>query len=180
MALTLKDLCELAEINTEDEESEHIAALLKEPIDRKTTGEAFAKLVGYDPTIMFDQIEMTKILDEFISDNNMSSIRREDIIVEAMDYINEHRFEYQITALSKAIEKVYNNSSEEAIVTVFDAWAADHYKGCKIVYDPDYDEDDDDEIDDEEEIVEELSVIGDDGYVSDSDYDADDDDDDDE
>ena len=40
MALTIKDLCSLAQVNTEDEENQHIAELLKDPIDRKTTGEA--------------------------------------------------------------------------------------------------------------------------------------------
>lgn len=185
MAITIKDLCELAEINSEDEENDHIAVLLKDPIDRRTTGEACVKLLGYDPTVVFDQIEMSKILDEFIRDNNVSSLndKREDIMISAMNYIDNHRYEYQLKALEMAIHDAFDDA-DDTISSVFEAWAEKHYS-VKIAYDPDFDEDD---IEDEDEDEEgETAKIGNDGeeytsYDEDEDEDDafDDDDDDDE
>ena len=199
MALTIKDLCSLAQVNTEDEENQHIAELLKDPIDRKTTGEACVKLLGYDPTVVFDQIEMTKILDEFIADNNLGDVRdkKEQIIINAMDIINENRSTYQITALEDSIAELFDTSE---IPTMFELWAKKHYSSfedfCigkahlnrnselveaaikKIMYDSEFDED---EVDIDEEESPETTEVGNDpeGFTSDEDDDDDFDDDDD-
>lgn len=176
MALTIKDLCSLAQVNTEDEENQHIAELLKDPIDRKTTGEACVKLLGYDPTVVFDQIEMTKILDEFIADNNLGDVRdkKEQIIINAMDIINENRSTYQITALEDSIAELFDTAE---IPTMFELWAKKHYSS-KVMYDSEFDED---EVDIDEEESPETTEVGNDpeGFTSDEDDDDDFDDDDD-
>ena len=179
MALTMKDLCSLAQINTEDDENQHIAEILKEPIDRKTTGEAFAKLVGYDPTIIFDEIEMTKILDEFIKSHGNDDLKanKRCIITEAMDDINSNRSTYQITALEAAIRDIMDDNGTTA--SIFEEWSKKHYS-AKVMYDPDYDEDD--SFDDDDGDSDETVTIGNDSseYTSDDDEDDENDFDDDD
>lgn len=184
MALTIKDLCELAQVNTEDEENQYIADLLKDPIDRKTTGDACVKLFGYDPTIVFDQIEMTKILDEFLKEHSLEDVIRhkESIIVNAMETINSDRSAYQITALETAIREELSDCGDGDVANVFEAWAKKHYS-AKVMYDPDYDEDDtfDDEDEDTEDVTDTVTVGNDSSeYTSDDDEDDEDDDFDDE
>ena len=181
MALTIKDLCELAEINSEDEENEHIAVLLRDPIDRETTGAALEKLLGYDPTSAFDQIEMQKVLEDFIASNDLTSMTDEDkntIMLNAMNYLIDHRYEYQVKALSVAMHEVYVDTDDAQLSSIFDAWAEKHYS-MKIMYDGDYDEDDDDDIEDDED--EDYHSPLDTGFKSDDeeeeDYDSDFDDD---
>lgn len=180
MALTIKDLCELAEIDSEEKENEHIAVLLKDPIDRETTGEALEKLLGYDPTSAFDQIEMQKMLDDFIASNNLGYITDEDkhtIMLNAMNYLMDHRYEYQANALAIAIKESFADTDNEELSSIFDAWAEKHYS-MKIVYDNDYDESESDDDDNDDEV--ELDEIANSGFVSDDDEDDEFDDEDDE
>jgi hypothetical protein len=157
MAITIKDLCELAKVDTEEKENEHIAALLKEPVDRKSTGKALSTLLGYDPTTAFDQLEMSKTLDTFSKEACISftTDKKNEIIAEAMNSVNKNRDEYQVKALLHAIDTVIDDAE---IVNEFDSWSTIHFALDSF-------EDDDDEDDDD--MMHEIIDICNNGFASD-------------
>lgn len=138
----------LAALVKDDEEAMEVCSILQNPAsDRKTLSENFEKVLGYDPVLYIEDLELNRTLDKFVEDfsaaENVIAGNRDKIIERAHEILDERRESMQRLAIKEAMDEL---EIEDEIVSKF----AELY----LCSDEDDDEellDDVDEFDDEEE-----------------------------